>query len=88
MLRASASRLATFCIWRRSVRLSRYSITDCYIRYSPTGGVSKSLKGSRVSMGMAGLSSCSHIYYYERLFNEHIASFDLDLAPLESASDV
>src|SRR5215210_840077 len=40
-LRASASRLATFRTWRRSVRLHRCSITDCYIRYSPTGGSSK-----------------------------------------------
>src|SRR5215213_228536 len=39
-LRASASRLATFRTWRRSVRLNRCSLTDCYIRYSPTGGAS------------------------------------------------
>jgi putative transposase len=39
-LKASASRLATFRTWRRSVRLNRCSIPDCYIRYSPTGGAS------------------------------------------------
>src|SRR5215203_751724 len=44
MLRASASRLAAFRTWRRSVRLNRCSITDCYIRYAPTGGASKGEK--------------------------------------------